>query len=201
MDGMADDMAGMDMGDAGHPDSAHAFRQFDPANPLYPCSALPTRYGSQCYLIQTSLILFENGGDFSAAAKTCGTAPGDFRIACFVSLGRDANSYAGGNSARAAASCASAPPEYQPWCHTGVARNLVDISSNARDGFAYCSTLSDNVSKVSCYSSVGEEIQSITVDEGKRRQLCSAAPAPFDRACLYGAGVIHEAPAGLAKSS
>jgi len=47
MEGMSDDMAGMEMGDSGHPDSAHRFRQLDPANPLYPCSALPTRYGSQ----------------------------------------------------------------------------------------------------------------------------------------------------------
>jgi len=103
--------------------------------------------------------------------------------------------------ARAAASCAVAPRDYQPWCHTGVARNLVDISSDPRDGFAYCATLADNVSKVTCYSSIGEEIQSITVDEAKRRDSCSGAPAPFDRACLYGAGVIHDAPAGLAKST
>jgi hypothetical protein len=197
MDGM-DDMAGMDMGGSDS-DSAAAFKKYDPADPLYPCSALAPRYGGQCYLIQTSLMLFENGGDFSAAAKTCETAPENFRIVCFISLGRDANSYAGSDAARAAASCGKAPGSYRPWCHTGVARNLVDITSHPSDGFAYCSTLTENVSKVTCYASVGEEIQSLSVDPVKRRTYCSEAPPPFDGACLYGAGVITNSPAGLAK--
>jgi hypothetical protein len=192
MDGMSDDMAGMDMGDS--------FKKFDPVDPLYPCSALAERYGSQCYLIQTSLILFENGGDFSAAAKTCGTAPESFRVACFVSLGRDANSYAGNDPARAAQSCGNAPEPFRPWCHTGVARNLVDISSRPSDGFAYCSSLAELPSKVTCYSSVGEEIQSLSADGKKRKEFCGAAPPPFDAACLYGAGMTSERPAGLARN-
>lgn len=199
MDGMSHEIGGADMGGMHHSDSAHQFRRFDPADPLYPCSVLPRRYGPQCYLIQTSLMLFENHGDFAAAATTCEAAPLQFRAECFVSLGRDANSYAGGDAARAARNCAGAPEAFRPLCHTGVAKNLVDITANPSDGFAYCSTLSESVSKVTCYSAVGEEIRSLSPDLAKLKELCSAATPPFDAACEYGAGVTSERPAALPK--
>lgn len=197
MDGM-DDMAGMDMGSMDHSDSAPKFKKYDPSNPLYPCSALDNRYGGQCYLIQTSLMLFENHGDFAAAGRSCELAPEQFRTDCFVSLGRDANSYAGSNAARAAKSCALAPGFFRPWCHTGVAKNLIDISTRPADSFAYCSILTENVSKVTCYSAVGEEIRFLASDAAKRGEMCRQAPSPFDGACLYGAGLVSDRPAGIA---
>lgn len=195
MEGM-EDMEGMDMSTMDH--GATSFKKYDPANPLYPCSSLDDKYGSQCYLIQTSLMLFENHGDFAAAAKTCGTAPQKFRVECFMSLGRDANSYAGATPGVAARSCGAAPEAMRPWCHVGVAKNLVDITSHPSDGFSYCSALTDNVSKVTCYFAVGEEVQTLSADRATRREMCEAAPSPFDGACLYGAGVATKRPAGLA---
>ena len=199
VDGMNHEMGGMDMPGMDHSDSAHGFRKFDPADPHYPCSVLPRRYGSQCYLIQTSLMLFENHGDFAAAAATCETAPAQFRPECFVSLGRDANSYAGGDAARAAGNCAAAPEAFRPLCHTGVAKNLVDITADPSGAFAYCSSLAESVSKVTCYSAVGEEIRSLSPDSAKLKEFCSAATPPFDAACRYGAGVTSERPATLPK--
>jgi len=200
MEGMEGEMSGMEMSEMDHSDGASRFKKFDPANPQYPCSALAGRYGSQCYLIQTSLMLFENHGDFSAASRSCEAAPEKFRIECFTSLGRDANSYAGDNPARAAASCAVTPEAFRPWCHVGVARNLVDVTSHPSDGFAYCSALTENISKVTCYSAIGEEIRLLASGSEKRRQMCGAAPPPFDGACLYGAGVIGNRPAGLVRN-
>jgi hypothetical protein len=187
---MKGDMSGMDM----------SYKKFDPSDPLYPCSSLAARYGSQCYLIQTSLILFENHGDFAAASRSCESAPKSFRIECFVSLGRDANSYGGGDPEQAMRSCANAPEEYRPWCHVGVVKNRVDITSHPSDGFSYCSALAENVSRVTCYSAVGDEIRLLTSDLAKRQKMCSAAPPPFDGACLYGAGVIADRPSGLVKA-
>jgi hypothetical protein len=197
---MEGDMSGMDMSGMDHSDSASHYKKFDPANPLYPCSSLSERYGSQCYLIQTSLILFENHGDFAAASRDCESAPSNFRVECFVSLGRDANSYGGGDPAQAMRSCANAPEAYRPWCHVGVVKNRVDITSHPSDGFSYCAALGENSAKVTCYSAVGEEIRLLTSDLAKRKWMCSAAPPPFDGACLYGAGVIADRPAGLAST-
>jgi hypothetical protein len=195
---MSGDMSGMDMSGMDHSDSASHYKKFDLSDPLYPCSTLEARYGSQCYLIQTSLILFENHGDFAAASRSCETVPQSFRVECFVSLGRDANSYGGGDPALAIRSCANAPEAYRPWCHVGVVKNRVDITSHPSDGFSYCAALTENSSKVTCYSAVGEEIRLLTSDSAKKREMCSAAPPPFDGACLYGAGVISERPSGLA---
>ena len=198
---MSGDMSGMDMSDMDHSDSASHYKKFDPADPLYPCSSLSARYGSQCYLIQTSLILFENHGDFAATARSCETAPRSFHAECFVSLGRDANSYAGGDASQAIRSCANAPEAYRAWCHVGVVKNRVDITSHPSDGFSYCAMLGENSSKVTCYSAVGEEIRLLTSDLAKRKEMCSAAPPKFGGACLYGAGVIADRPAGLASIS
>src|SRR6266567_2018567 len=93
--GPTNEMQGTDMGGMDHSTmGAPAFKRFDAQNPLYPCSGLPERYGSECYAMQTSLILFENQGDFRLAGTTCEAAPAAFRSTCFISLGRDANSYA-----------------------------------------------------------------------------------------------------------
>jgi hypothetical protein len=192
MEGMDHDMAGMDM--------STGFKKFDLADPHYPCSALPDRYGQQCYLIQTSLMLFENHGDFAKTARTCEAAPEKYRSVCFSSLGRDAVSYAGNNPAAASKSCEKSPEPFRPWCHFGAAKNLVDLTSHPADGFAYCSALSDNVSKVTCYSAVGEEIHLLANDVIKRREMCSAAPAPFDAACLYGARVTENRPTDLVRT-
>jgi hypothetical protein len=199
MEGMEGDMSGMDMSEMGHSDTSAQFKKYDAADPHYPCSALPALYGSQCYLIQTSLVLFENHGDFAAAAKVCESAPMPFRPDCFVSLGRDANSYAGSDIAVAARSCLAAAETYRPWCHTGVAKNLMDIKSNPSDGFRYCASLGDRASKITCYSAVGEELAVLAPDRAKRKAMCAAVSAPFDSACLYGAGVVTQRPAGLVR--
>jgi len=195
----ADDMAGMDMGAVNHSAGATAtFKAFDPADQQYPCSALSERYGTDCYGMQTSLILFENHGDFAAASSACEAAPPTFRVTCFVSLGRDANSYAGNDPRAAAMNCMKAGERFRPWCHVGVAKNLVDLSSHPADGFSYCAALTDNPSRVTCYSAMGEEITLLAADPVRRREMCAAAPPPFDMACLFGAGVIATRPEGLA---
>ena len=137
-------------------------------------------------------------GVFAAAAKTCGAAPARFHVECFMSLGRDANSYAGTNPTAAARSCGMAPERARPWCHVGVARNKVDVTSHPSDGFDYCSALTEHTSKVTCYFAVGQEIEALSADPAKRAAMCNEAPSPFDGACAYGARLTRERPAGLA---
>ena len=198
-DGAHDDMAGMDMGSMDHSVGAtKRFKAFDPADPLYPCSALPERYGTECYGMQTSLILFEKQGDFATASSVCEASPANFRTTCFMSLGRDANSYAGNDPRAAAQNCMKAAERFRPWCHVGVARNLVDLTSHPADGFSYCALLADNPSRVTCYSAIGEAITLLATAPARRRELCAAAPPPYDAACLYGARVSATRPDGLA---
>jgi hypothetical protein len=186
-----DGMPGMTMGPP-------AFKQYDPSNPQYPCSVLAQRYAAECYAMQTSLILYENGGDFAAASRTCETVPTEVRATCFISLGRDANSYSHDIPSEAAKKCAVAAERFRPWCHVGVAKNLVELTSHPADGFSYCASLTENVSIVSCYVAIGEEINLLTPTSEQRTKLCADAPTAFRDACLYGAQVTAVKPAGLA---
>ena len=77
-----------DQSDHGHGDPAHAslsnavrtdplssalpreFKPVNPDDPLHPCSVLDERYAVDCYLMQTSVMLYHNHGDLYNAAFT-----------------------------------------------------------------------------------------------------------------------------------
>src|SRR5690606_17060059 len=173
-------------------------------DPLYQCNALPDRYGAACYAMQTSAILHFNGRNIAAAARTCGTAPEMFRPICYQSLGRDISALSGQTHSRAIELCATAPADYQPWCHTGYTKNLIDLTADPDDGFAYCRLLPDGESKRFCYVAVGEQIWVLHDGLGQREALCGASEAAYVDACRAGAGLIESAaapaPAGAGRA-
>ena len=166
-----------------------AFKPLDPADPLYPCSALGERYQHACYQMQTSPILFFNRGNFAATGRACMTAPEAHRAACFQSLGRDASSYTGQDHARALRICTDVDADYRSWCHVGYAKNLVDLTASATDGLTYCRLILDAEGKRACYEAVGEEIWVLSDDRVRRREWCEAAEPGFREVCARAAGV------------
>ena len=119
-----------------------------------------------------------------------------------TSTARGADQYVacGAGDTVAARSCEAAAEAMRPWCHVGVVRNVVDVTANPSDGFRYCVALTENVSKVTCYYAVGEEIAVLTADTAERARMCREAPSPFDGACSYGAQLTSAEPAGLAEN-
>ncbi|HSU16607.1 hypothetical protein [Longimicrobium sp.] len=166
-------MAGMDHGAHGQA-AAETFKALDPNDPLYPCDVVKTQHRQACYLMQTSAILWQNNGDFRDAAKKCQTAPEDMQRTCFISLGRDANSWAEGNRERAVAFCGLAPEVGQPHCIVGVVKNIVDVTADPRDGLGFCRMVPDN-SKPACYHAVGEEIGLLNATAEGRERACREA--------------------------
>ncbi|MQA88979.1 MAG: hypothetical protein GEU90_01910 [Gemmatimonas sp.] len=162
--------------------------------PLYPCSVLATRYNPACYQMQTSAILHFNGQDIPAAARVCTTAPASYREICFQSLGRDVSAQTGQDHERAIELCRSAPPDYEPWCHIGYTKNLIDITADPADGFAYCRILPPGQSKGFCYIAVGEQIWVLHESEERREALCGVAETPYVEECRYGAGLADDSP-------
>lgn len=69
----------------------HATKYLKKEEPMYPCPAVDTPYKQQCYLMQTSYALQNNGYDFPAVFKMCDEAEAAFRPTCYQSLGRDAS--------------------------------------------------------------------------------------------------------------
>jgi hypothetical protein len=191
------DMAGMDMSGmdhASHMDHGAApvappAKLIDPADPLYPCSALPDRYLHSCYQMQTSVILHFNHADFADAARTCDRVSNRYRTECYQSLGRDVSAFTLQDYGRAAKLCSNGDPTFQPWCHIGFVKNVVDVTADYTKGMDYCRTLEAVPNKKACYRAVGEEVASLTADDAERDAACGDAEWVYRRSCGEGAGV------------
>jgi hypothetical protein len=192
------DMAGMDHGGhdmsamdhAGH--DAHAaaqpFKALDDAEPLYPCTVVKEHHRRACYLMQTSAILFRNNGDFRDAARQCQRSPEAYRTTCWISLGRDANSWGRGSRERAIAYCTAAPDVGQPYCIVGLVKNVVDVTADPRDGLSFCHLAPDNT-KPACYNAVGQEIGLLQPTFPGRERACHDADSGYVAECRRGAGL------------
>jgi hypothetical protein len=159
--------------------------------PLYPCTVLAERYRTACYQMQTSAVLHFNGSDVRAAAGVCASAPEDYRSICFQSLGRDISSITLQDHARAMRLCSTAPVDYQPWCTIGYTKNLVDVTADPADGFAYCRLLPAGESKRVCNVAVGEQIWVLAEEPERREEMCLGAEPDFVAACRHGAGLTE----------
>ncbi|HYJ79849.1 MAG TPA: hypothetical protein VEW03_09625 [Longimicrobiaceae bacterium] len=175
-------------GHEGQAAGAEAFKALDRDEPLYPCTVVKEHHRRQCYLMQTSPILFFNGGDFTAASQQCLRAPADVQQTCFQSLGRDANSWGAGNHRRGIRYCAAAPPEWAPYCIVGLVKNIVDVTARPADGLAFCRAVPD-ASKPACYRAVGQQIAVLHSVHASRERECRGAEVGFVPECRTGTGL------------
>ena len=165
-------------------------------DPHYPCSVMDRRYQRECYMMQTSAMLWMNGGDIGDAADSCDDAPEEWRRTCFQSLGRDISSYTLQDPDDSIRECRKANPEYRDWCYVGLVKNFVDLTSDTNIGFEFCRKV-DEDSKPRCYEALGEEIGILRSTPEERWELCEAAESPLYRqSCLYGARVQTTRPPG-----
>lgn len=166
------------------------FKSLDPQDPLYPCSVLEERYLSACYQMQTSAVLFHNGGDVAATARVCDAVPAAYRSTCYVSLGRDISALTLQNHAAALRLCASSAPGFASLCHVGYVKNLIDLTADAGEALAFCRQLPDGLGKEGCYRAIGEQVWVLTDDRTRQEQFCAAAAeSGHQNACRMGAGL------------
>ena len=176
---------------------AAQFKPVDPADPLYPCSVLGERYQSACYQMQTSVILYNNKGDIAGAALACDSAPKTMRATCYSSLGRDISSYSMQDHAEGIRMCSLGTVRYQPWCYFGLVKNIVDLNARPSEGISLCRDVSLTSGKLMCYVAVGEQVAFLAPDLETRRSMCASSEAAMMNACLFGARVKTDPPAGL----
>ena len=179
--------------------SATKWKALDKDDLLYPCSKMAERYLPACYEMQTAAILYLNGGDIKAAAKTCDTAPNSMPLICYQSLGRDISAFAAQNHATAIEMCGRGTPKYQPWCYFGLVKSFVNMNARAEDGVAFCRELKGEPNKLKCYEAVGEQIGTLRNDVAQRSALCQSSEAEYKDACLFGARVGISRPPALQK--
>jgi hypothetical protein len=184
--------------DAGHDHAAPAMRHgewvaLNRNDPLYPCNVVASKYQESCYTMQSSAILFFNGGDVQATARACDTAPAGMVQTCFLSLGRDVTALASQNHARSLELCARAEGlgggRGDLWCMLGVVQNLVNLAADPGEGMRFCRAVESAAHKGDCYRVVGEAIATLMAEAERRGQSCQAAEPGYAPACLRGAGV------------
>lgn len=192
------------MAEGGMPQGAMAEEEeaWEPWEPLreddphYPCSVMELRYQRECYTMQTSAMLWLNGGDIAAAAESCEDAPDEWKPICFQSLGRDISSYTLQDPEDSIRECLKANPAYRDSCYVGLVKNFVDLTADTRTGFEFCRKVEEG-SKPRCYEALGEEISILRGTREERRELCEAAESRLYRqSCLYGARVETTRPSG-----
>ena len=80
-----------------------------------------------------------------------------------------------------------------------MVKNFIDVTAKSGDGLAFCKVVPGRMNQLECYRAVGEEIAVLRNTAETRRPLCD--PVVGDEigraACLFGAQVITERPAGL----
>jgi hypothetical protein len=181
-----------------HESAAKPFLAIDPKDHLYPCSKMAERYLPACYEMQTSVMLYLNGGSVGAAAHTCETAPPAMRSLCHQSLGRDVSSRTGQDYQTSIRLCSFSAERFRPWCFVGLVKNFIDLNGRYSDGMRFCAVLLTHADKLKCYEAVGEQISALVPTDEGRRAACATGEKGYVAACLYGARTTSTVPPGLA---
>jgi hypothetical protein len=178
-----------------HHMSAASFKAIDRSDPLYPCSIMQPKYLYACYQIQTSVILYLNGGDIGATARVCDRAPADMRPSCYESLGRDVTAFAERDPVRTARLCAKGTLAYRGSCYSGAARSLVNWSGKTDEAFELCRIVARDAQNAqgdgrACYAGLGVSISTLFAAGPAREEQCLRAQQPEAvNACRQGAGI------------
>ena len=178
-------------------DSWPAFKARNPADLLYPCSALGERYQRACFQMQAGLIAEVTGLDFARVAAVCDTAPEQWRRACYQGIGTYVSGVTAREPTESIRMCSLGAPRYRPWCFVGLVKNFVDVTANTDDGIALCRRLGPRDIATSCYVAVGEEASVLYPNMDRRNAACAKAESQYVEACRFGAGLGAPRPEGL----
>jgi hypothetical protein len=133
--------------------------------------------------MQTTLVLFFNGGDFEAAARVC-DASGQLEN-CYNSLGRDAAAYTQRDPVRGSEHCAHGTPPGRAHCIRGFATESVLNYASPDAGLRVCQALPD-LDKGPCYDAVGTQGRTM-LDPAGMAALCARAETGYEDDCRRGA--------------
>jgi hypothetical protein len=181
--------------------AASTFRPVNPDDAQYPCSIVKEHHKPACYGMQTAVILYLNGYDFGAAAKTCEEAPEHYRRTCHSSLGRDASGFASRDTKKLIDLCKLDRTINGQYCYVGAVKAVIDWTGKVEGGLPFCRAIEKGIAQLRCYQAVGAQISVIVPDHERGRALCVQAEGDNQNACLWGAGLIDEMPAILREAS
>jgi len=153
----------------------------DADDPYFPCDVVLEKYKTSCWLIQTSLMLFFNHGDFADIAEKCATLPQPHYLTCFGSMGRDASAYSARDPQRVVEDCAYAPADGRAQCIHGYIAEVILNYVDPAMGVRMCKELPP-IDKTPCYSEVGTQGWGM-VGRDAMVAICATAETGYENAC------------------
>ncbi|WP_370327768.1 copper resistance protein CopC [Euzebya sp.] len=118
---------------------------FDDEDLLHPCTAVDDLVAGDCYLMQTSYVLWRLDGDVPAAFGWCDTAPEAHRTTCYRSMGRDISSRAALDPVQVVELCAQGRADLVRWCIDGAASNAVYEQAGTDAADALCAAVTGDL--------------------------------------------------------
>ncbi|MES2315533.1 MAG: hypothetical protein V4486_02230 [Patescibacteria group bacterium] len=123
-------------------DTDNIVKDLKPKEPLYPCTAVDTKYKGQCYLGQTSYALQVTGYDYKKVFALCTTVEAPYRDICNQSMGRDVANQAMHEKMRTKELCSIAkdPNDFNN-CVIGAVKEIISYYHSDKQALEFCSVL------------------------------------------------------------
>jgi mono/diheme cytochrome c family protein len=158
-------------------------------NLLYPCNSKIVRRSDKlyCYLLVTSHILPNVGGDWVKTANWCRRSEPGWVNICFQSYGRDVSGAAVRNPAQMRDLCAKAGSGEKE-CIFGAIRDVMNNDNQDPNGKAFCEIVKPTF-RAYCFFGLGSILGTQHADAQGKRAACEQFANGEDlRQCLAGAG-------------
>lgn len=110
-----------------------------PDDLLYPCNAVGMAYKEECYKMQTSYALSQNGRNFGKLFAMCAQVEEGFTHTCAQSIGRDASGQSVSNLTQTIATCTLGENDAQQTdCYIGAVKDFVSYFHSDKEARALC---------------------------------------------------------------
>ena len=110
----------------------------------YPCTDVDADLSEDCWMMQTSMIIWRLGGDLPGAFEWCDSVDGLDRTACYRSMGRDISSIAALDPDGVIQRCSMGSADAAHWCIDGAASNAVYETSARESADALCAAVQED---------------------------------------------------------
>lgn len=128
--------------------------------PMYPCTAVDSRYREECYLMQTSQALRVLNNDYATVFELCSKAEG-YQNVCYQSLGRDASGNSTSNIEKTISICMlGAANDARENCFVGAVKDFISYHHDDVEAKKLCSALELDLQEV-CDSTREEYLKTL----------------------------------------
>ena len=120
-----------------NPDNSTRYLKAD--EPLYPCTAVDSKYKAECYKMQTSYALRTQDNDFDKVFALCAAVEDEFRPTCYQSLGRDASGYSVSDATSTKSTCMRGQDdEARSNCVIGAVKDFISYYHSDTQAKEFC---------------------------------------------------------------